>query len=98
MKTLEQPKCRPLLSLTTASVATESVCAPSDKNIGWAVIHRVCSELPPANPCTVLSFVQAQYENGTLLSRLSLATTQDPSDAGGWTRHGTIFPQVGGVA
>ena len=35
MKTLEQPKCWPLLSPSTTSVATESVCAHSDTNIGW---------------------------------------------------------------
>ena len=41
MKTLEQPKCGPLPSLTTTSIATESVCAPRDTNIGW-----VCVTLP----------------------------------------------------
>ena len=35
MKTLEQSKCRPLPSLTTTSVTTESECASSDTNIGW---------------------------------------------------------------
>ena len=38
MTTLEQPKCRPLPSLTATSVAAESECAPSDTNIGWDYI------------------------------------------------------------
>ena len=40
MKTLEQPKCRPLPSLITTSVATKSECVPSDINIGWALLSR----------------------------------------------------------
>ncbi len=35
----EQPKCRPP-SLTTTSVDTESECAPSHTNIGWAAISK----------------------------------------------------------
>ncbi len=38
MEALEQPKCRPLPSLTTTSVATEGECAPtSDTSVGWVV-------------------------------------------------------------
>ncbi len=45
MKALEQPKCRPLPSPTATSVATESVPAPGDTNIGWATTKVVVAAI-----------------------------------------------------
>ncbi|KAJ6241452.1 hypothetical protein M0813_23239 [Anaeramoeba flamelloides] len=37
-----------------------------------------------------------KYQNGTVISRLALATaTTSPTKAGGWTRRGPLFPEIG---
>ena len=91
MKTLYQPKCRPLPSLTTTSVATESEWATSDANIGWDGVAPPQSNPPPLGESAKVFF---KCHNFSHLIGFDCTTS---TSVGPWGRLGGVWGVWGEV-